>query len=105
MASRRNRGENTDVGKHSVAWERLVTLQHERRASERKTLGQLIYIQLPSGNGGIVLNVSEGGAAFQAVGPVNTRGPISFWLSAIVANSTRIEGTGELAWTDETQKT
>jgi len=62
--------------------------------------------ELPSGNGGIVLNVSEGGAAFRAVGPVKTSGPISFWLSGLLsASSTRIEGTGELAWTDETRNT
>jgi hypothetical protein len=57
-------------------------------------------IGLPTVNGGIVLNVSEGGLGFQALGPIEPGGPIPFWF---LTNSTRVEGTGELVWTDEAQ--
>jgi len=83
-----------------------VTTEHERRLSKRKAPEHLTYIELPSGNGGLVLNVSEGGLAFQAVAPVKACGPIPFWFSTMFlsADSSRIEGTGELAWTDEAKK-
>ena len=74
---------------------------HERRLSERKTLGQLGYIG-PANNGAIVLDVSEGGLGFQAVAPVTTSRPLPFWFSA---DSNRIEGVGELIWIDEAKKT
>lgn len=76
-------------------------MQHERRLSERKVLGQLGHIGLPS-NGAIVLNISEGGLGFHAVAPVKPSGPVPFWFSV---NSNRIEGVGELAWIDEAKET
>jgi len=79
-----------------------VTMQHERRLSERKEPEQLIYVGLPSGNSAIVLNVSEGGFGFHAVALIEASAPVPFWFSV---NSNRIEGTGELAWSDEGKKT
>ena len=87
----------------------------ERRLSERKAPEQLTYIGLPSGNGGIVLNVSERGLGFQAVAPVKPCKPIAFWFSAMFfsadsdrtlcsADTNRIESNGELVWTDEAKK-
>jgi cell division septation protein DedD len=77
-------------------------MQQERRLSERKEPEQLIYVGLPSGNSAVVLNVSEGGFGFHAVALIEPCGLVPFWLSA---NSNRIEGTGELAWSDEGKKT
>jgi len=77
-------------------------MQHERRLSERKEPEQLIYVGLPSGNSAIVLNVSEGGFGFHAVALIEASAPVPFWFSV---NSDRIEGTGELAWSDEGKKT
>jgi cell division septation protein DedD len=74
---------------------------HERRLSERKSLGQLGYIGLAN-NGAIFLDVSEGGLGFRAVAPVTPSGSLPFWFSA---NSNRIEGVGELIWIDEAKKT
>src|SRR6267143_1313855 len=79
-----------------------VTMQHERRLSERKEPEQLIYVGLPSGNSAIVLNVSEGGFGFHAVALIEASAPVPFWFSV---NSDRIDGTGELAWSDEGKKT
>jgi cell division septation protein DedD len=69
----------------------------ERRLARRKTLERLTYIDLPSHNGGIVIDVSEGGLSFHAIAPVENGGPIHF---SLCGGSQRIAGTGELMWTD-----
>jgi cell division septation protein DedD len=76
--------------------------QHERRKYSRKTLNPLPYINLPSGNGGIVLDVSEQGLRFRATAPVDQSGPIHFWFTA---NSNLVTGIGELMWFDQAKKT
>ena len=53
-------------------------IQSERRLSIRKPLERLAYISLPFNNGGIVLDVSEGGVGFHAIAPVEVDGPIHF---------------------------
>jgi PilZ domain-containing protein len=59
------------------------------------------YINIEPNNGGIVLNVSEGGLCFHSYDPVPKKGTIRFWFSD---NGQRIEADGTLAWIDETQK-
>jgi hypothetical protein len=78
-------------------------MQNERRVNIRKPLERLAYISLPFNNGGIVLDVSEGGVGFHAIAPVKADGPIHFRFA--VDSSRRIRAVGELAWTDETGKT
>jgi cell division septation protein DedD len=77
-------------------------MQQERRSSIRKTLNPLPYINLPSNNGGIVLDVSEHGLRFRALAPVEHSGPIHFYFSA---HSNLIAGTADLVWTDAARKT
>lgn len=79
-----------------------TTIQVERRAVARKMLNPLPYINLPSDNGGIVLDVSEDGLRFRALSPVEQSGAIPFWFTA---HSNRIEGEAELVWLDEARKT
>ena len=78
-------------------------MQNERRLSIRKPLERLAYISLPFNNGGIVLDVSEGGLSFHAIAPVEADGPIHFRFA--VDSSKRIKAVGELVWKDETGKT
>jgi hypothetical protein len=78
-------------------------IEQERRLSVRKPLERLAYISLPFNNGGIVLDVSEGGLCFHAIAPVEANGPIPFRFA--VDSSKRIKAVGELAWRDETGKT
>jgi PilZ domain/SPOR domain len=59
------------------------------------------YINIEPNNGGIVLNVSDGGLCFHSFDPVQRNGTIRFWFSD---QNQRIEADGTLAWTDETQK-
>src|SRR5579864_5875586 len=73
----------------------------ERRHTPRTTLEKHAYVNIEPNNGGIVLNVSDGGLCFHSFDPVPANGTIRFWFSD---NGHRIEADGTLAWTDETQK-
>lgn len=80
-------------------------MPQERRLSVRKPLEHLVYLGLPFDNGGIVLDVSEGGLGFRALDPVEVEadGPIHFRFA--IDSAARITAVGELAWKDETGKT
>jgi hypothetical protein len=73
----------------------------ERRQTARTTMERHAYINIEPNNGGIVLNVSEGGLCFHSFDPVPNNGTIRFWFSD---QNQRIEADAALAWTDETQK-
>jgi hypothetical protein len=64
-------------------------------------MGKHAYINIEPNNGGIVLNVSDGGLCFHSFDPVPPKGTIRFWFSE---NNQRVEATGAVTWTDETQK-
>jgi hypothetical protein len=55
---------------------------------------QLVYLELGSGNGGMLLSISEDGFRFRAVSPVRPDGPMPFAFSLDGVN--RLEGTGEI---------
>jgi cell division protein FtsN len=65
------------------------------------TVERLTYITLEPGNGGMILNVSEGGICFHAAIPILKTGTVHFRLSE---PNVRIEADAELAWSDETLK-
>ena len=73
------------------------------RRSPRTVLENLAYIHMEPDSGAIVLNVSEGGLGFHAVGPVLQTGAIRLWFS--LNSNERVEAAGELAWTDASRKT
>ncbi len=73
----------------------------ERRQSPRTTIGKHAYVNIEPNNGGIVLNVSDGGLCFHSFDPVPNKGTIRFWFAE---NDQRIEAEGTLAWMDETHK-
>src|SRR5262245_20540313 len=64
---------------------------------------QLIYIDLGPDNGGMILGICEQGLSFRAVVPLKVQGPINFTLA--LDGKTRLQGTGELAWSDDGGKT
>lgn len=78
-------------------------IKTDRRTTHRTNSEALTYIHLEPDSGAIVLNVSDGGLAFHAVAPIHQSGIIKFWFSLHADH--RIEGNGELAWTDATKKT
>jgi PilZ domain/SPOR domain len=73
----------------------------ERRHSPRLVLKELAYVNLDPGNGGIILDVSEGGFCFQSAIPIRVTKTIRFWF---YQGSNRVEASGRLAWKDDTQK-
>jgi len=84
-------------------WRHFAMMPHERRLNTRKTPDYLAYISLPSDNGGIVIDLSEGGLGFHAVAPVEADGPIHFRFA--MDSPERVNAVGELAWKDESGKT
>jgi hypothetical protein len=78
-------------------------MPQERRLSRRKIPEHLTYIGLPLNNGGIVLDISEGGLGFHSIAPIVADGPIAFRFS--VDSAKRVKAVGELAWIDETGRT
>ena len=79
-----------------------MTENLERRHSQRNRPEQLVYVDLGPSNGGIMLNVSEEGFRFRAVSPVRPNEKIHFAFT--VDRTRRLEGTGELEWTEESGK-
>lgn len=73
----------------------------ERRQTQRRIVENLTYINLEPGNGGMILNISEGGLGFCAAVSLQKRGMIHFRLSE---PELQIEADAEVAWTDETRR-
>jgi PilZ domain len=71
----------------------------ERRQTPRTKLVEIAYIGMGPENGGLVLDVSDGGLSFHAVAPVQPAGTITFLLS--LRGHSRIEGAGQVVWTNE----
>lgn len=74
----------------------------ERRRSERTNPDEIVYVDMGPENGGIVLNVSEGGLAFCAAIPIRQTEPIHF--SLVFKGRGRMDGAGEVAWIDKSRK-
>ena len=69
-------------------------MEVEQKPFTRKRPLQLVYLELGSGNGGMLLSVSEEGFRFRAVSPVRADGPLPFAFSLDGIN--RLEGSGEI---------
>jgi hypothetical protein len=65
-------------------------------------LDQLVYVELESGNGGMMLSVSEEGFSFRAVTTVRPDGKIHF--SFLINDSEKLEGFGNIEWTEDDGK-
>ena len=71
----------------------------DRRHAPRTKLDEITYIGMGPENGGLVLDVSDGGLSFQSVVPVKQAESIRFLLS--LRDESRIEGVGEVVWTNQ----
>jgi hypothetical protein len=65
-------------------------------------LDQLVYVELESSNGGMMLTISEEGFTFRAVTPVRPTGRIPF--SFIINGTEKLEGFGKIEWTEDDGK-
>jgi len=70
----------------------------DRRLNPRTKLVEIAYIGMGPENGGLVLDVSEGGLSFHSVAPIQRDEKVQFLLS--LRGHSRIEGTGEVVWTN-----
>jgi hypothetical protein len=77
-------------------------MEFERRRAIRTRPEVLSYIQFEPEGGGIVLNATEEGLAFQAAAAVRHGGPVRLCISPNPEQ--RIHLTAEIAWMDEAKK-
>jgi len=71
----------------------------DRRQAARTKLVEIAYIGMGPENGGLVLDVSDGGLSFHSVAPVHPADKVRFLLS--LRGHSRIEGAGEIIWTNQ----
>lgn len=74
-------------------------MTQDRRQTPRTKLVEIAYIGMGPENGGLVLDVSDGGLSFHAVAPVQRSETIRFLLS--LRGHSRVEGAGEVVWTND----
>jgi hypothetical protein len=65
----------------------------------RKKPDQLVYLELGSGNGGMLLSISEDGFRFRAVSPLRPDGLMPFAFS--FDGNQRMQGIGEVEWLED----
>jgi hypothetical protein len=75
----------------------------ERRRHARLRPSSIIYVELGSGNGGIILNLGVGGLAFQAVGKLNGQQELIVKFRLPSSRQTA-EIVGGIAWLGPTHK-
>src|SRR5262245_7084641 len=64
---------------------------------------QLVYLEFGADNGGMMLGICEQGLSYRAASPLKADGPVSFTFA--LDGKTRLEGTGEIVWSEEGGKT
>jgi TonB family protein len=76
----------------------------DRRAHPRQRIRSLAYVHLGEGNGGIVLNISEGGIAVQAAEALDEGEGVIAMRIEIPRSRKRLEVRGEIMWVGESRK-
>ena len=77
-------------------------MKTERRCTQRKRPGGISYFEFEAGSGGIVLDASEKGLAFQAADAVHQLGSNRIFISP--RPEERIELNADVVWTDRSKK-
>ena len=75
----------------------------ERRAHPRQRIQSLTYVELGNGNGGIALNVSEGGMTVVAAQPLDAEGTLDIALQ-LPQTRKRLQVKGEVRWLSDSRK-
>jgi TonB family protein len=75
----------------------------ERRLHVRQRLDDIVYLDVGAGNGGIVLNLSEKGMGFQAVGPLDKESELRLRIK-LPGSKTRIDVTARIAWISDSKR-
>jgi hypothetical protein len=77
-------------------------MQVTQKQFARKKPDQLVYLELGSGNGGMLLSISEDGFRFRAVSPLRPNGLMPFAFS--LDGNRRWQGIGEVEWLEDDGK-
>jgi TonB family protein len=75
----------------------------ERRLRVRQRVDAIVYLDIGADNGGIVLNLSEEGLRFQAVGPLDKQTELSLRIK-LPGSRTRIDVTARIAWLSDSKR-
>src|SRR5579863_9268741 len=75
----------------------------ERRRHMRRQVSTLAYLDIGGDNGGIVLNLSEEGMAFRAVGPLDGQTGVTLRIQ-LPDSRTRINTAAEVVWLSESNR-
>src|SRR3984957_4742409 len=75
----------------------------DRRLHARQRIHSLSYVKMGDSNGGIVLNISEGGISVQAAAVLDPSEPVTLSLE-IPRVRNRVEVQGEIAWLSASKK-
>ncbi len=73
-------------------------METDRRQFPRTAMERIAYIGIEPDNGGIVLNISDGGLCFHSIAPVKPGKKIRF---STKDHNRLVEADGEMVWTDE----
>jgi TonB family protein len=76
----------------------------DRRAHPRQRIRSLAYVHLGEGNGGIILNISEGGIGVQAAEALDDGEGVIAMRIEIPRSRKRLEVRGEIVWVGESRK-
>lgn len=79
-----------------------MTVDTDRRGKFRKRPSTLVYVELASGNGGMMRDLCEEGFALRAMMPLRPGETTTFSFSLDAGS--RIEGEGRLIWVEENGK-
>jgi protein TonB len=77
--------------------------RENRRLHPRRKLERLAYADLGPDNGGVLIELGQGGLSFQGVGPVGEAQLIHLKFT-LPSMSTRIEATGQVVWSNNSGK-
>ena len=75
----------------------------ERRLHARQRINSIVYVDIGLDNGGIVLNLSEEGMGFQAVGPLGKQGELRIRIK-LPSSQARIEVTAQIVWVSNSNR-
>ena len=82
---------------------RATPVKSNRRVHARQKISSLTYVELGGGNGGIALNVSEGGMTVVAAQPLDAEGILEIALQ-LPQTRKRLELKGEVRWLSDSHK-
>lgn len=94
----------TDEPEQNSDWSPVSVPASDRRAHPRQRIRSLAYVHLGEGNGGIILNISEGGIGVQAAEALDDGEGVIAMRIEIPRSRKRLEVRGEIMWVGESRK-